>query len=119
MVLLSTEGIGAQLFRVEIAPAEGTGLRERCFTMIDKIASFPLSKISSGAVGRLSDADLLRINAAGGFSGHRGCVHALTGVSGGGCVVSGLCILGPGAQCGGVAQHFERSCRNMLEESAV
>jgi len=32
--------------------------------MVDKIASVPLSKIGSRVVGRLSDADLLRINAA-------------------------------------------------------
>ena len=32
--------------------------------MVDKIASVPLSKIGSHVVGRLSDADLLRINAA-------------------------------------------------------
>ena len=32
--------------------------------MVDKIASVSLSKIGSRVVGRLSDADLLRINAA-------------------------------------------------------
>jgi mRNA interferase MazF len=64
VVPLSTQDIGAQLFRVEIEGGSGTGLRERCFAMVDKIASVPLSKIGSRVVGRLSDADLLRINAA-------------------------------------------------------
>src|SRR4051812_25811079 len=51
----------AALLAFPVDGGSGTGLRERCFAMVDKIASVPLSKVGSRVVGLLSDADLLFI----------------------------------------------------------
>ena len=63
LVLLSSRDTRAQLFRIELEPTEGNGLREHSFAMIDKITAVPLSKIGP-RIGRLADQDMLRINAA-------------------------------------------------------
>ena len=60
---LTSEDIGSEIFRVPIEPTESNGLDRRSFVMADFLASMQGHKIG-GRIGRLSDADMLRINAA-------------------------------------------------------
>ena len=59
----TTDPIQAPLFRIQIKPDEGTGLREPCSLMVDKITTVPRSKLGEH-IGRLNDEDLLRFSRA-------------------------------------------------------
>ena len=59
----TTDPTGAPLFRVEIAPSPENGLDRTSRLMIDKITTMPRSKLGQH-VGRLRDADVLRLNQA-------------------------------------------------------
>ena len=60
---LSTHKLDAPLIRLGIVPSERNGLRVESFVMIDKVTTVSKNKIDSHA-GRLSDADILRVNRA-------------------------------------------------------
>jgi mRNA interferase MazF len=51
------------LFRLEVLPTPPTGLRKPSRLMVDKITTVPKSKLGKH-VGRLDDADMLRLNQA-------------------------------------------------------
>jgi mRNA interferase MazF len=53
----------APLFRLNVEPNEGNGLRMPCRLMVDKIITVPKLKIGE-RIGRLDDNDLLRLNRA-------------------------------------------------------
>ena|ERR1700719_3584398 len=53
----------APLFRLNVEPNEGNGLRMPCRLMVDKITTVPKLKIGE-RMGRLDDNDLLRLNRA-------------------------------------------------------
>jgi mRNA interferase MazF len=53
----------APLFRLNVEPNEGNGLRMPCRLMVDKITTVPKLKIGE-RIGRLDDNDLLRLNRA-------------------------------------------------------
>ena len=59
----TTDKTEAPLFRLEIEPNERNGLRAPCRLMADKITTVSKSKIGE-RVGRLDDADVLRLNQA-------------------------------------------------------
>ena len=59
----TTDETQAPLFRLLVQPNEGNGLRTACRLMVDKITTIPKSKIGI-RVGRLDDADVLRLNRA-------------------------------------------------------
>jgi mRNA interferase MazF len=60
---LTTVDVDAAIFRVAIDPTEDNGLEKRSFVMADFLVTLPKEKIG-GRIGRLTDADMLRINAA-------------------------------------------------------
>lgn len=62
--LLSTDLIDAPLFRVRISPSAANGLREDSEVMADKVLTVPREVLSSKAFGRLSAADLERVDSA-------------------------------------------------------
>jgi mRNA interferase MazF len=53
----------APLFRLNVEPNEGNGLRMPCRLMVDKIITVPKLNIGE-RIGRLDDNDLLRLNRA-------------------------------------------------------
>jgi mRNA interferase MazF len=53
----------APLFRLAVEPSPENGLNEASRLMVDKITTTPRDKLGK-QVGRLSDADLLRLNRA-------------------------------------------------------
>lgn len=59
----TTDPTDAPLFRLEVAADDGNGLRSSCRLMVDKITTVPKSKVGA-FVGRLADADLIRLNRA-------------------------------------------------------
>ena len=60
---LTSNPVEAPVFRPDITPDEENGLREPSRLMVDKITT--LSRIRLGhRVGRLADADMLRLNRA-------------------------------------------------------
>ena len=59
----TTDPTDAPLFRVLVTPDATNGLREGSRLMIDKMTTVPRSKLGR-RVGRLNDADLLRLNRA-------------------------------------------------------
>lgn len=59
----TTDSTDAPLFRLPIRPIEGNGLRASCRLMVDKITTVPRAKLGA-YVGRLADADLVRLNRA-------------------------------------------------------
>jgi mRNA interferase MazF len=59
----TTDETDAPLFRLPVQPNDRNGLRATCRLMVDKITTVP--KTTLGArVGRLHDADILRLNQA-------------------------------------------------------
>lgn len=60
---LTTNTTAAQLFRVLVEPIDENGLVQRCWLMVDKLATVPKSKLGR-CVGRLDDATILRLNRA-------------------------------------------------------
>ena len=59
----TTAPTDAPLFRLEVEPTAENGLYEVSRLMVDKITTMPRAKLGK-QVGRLSDADLLRLNRA-------------------------------------------------------
>jgi mRNA interferase MazF len=59
----TTDPTEAPLFRVEVGPDEGNGLRAACRLMADKITTVSKAKLGS-RIGRLGDKDMLRLNRA-------------------------------------------------------
>jgi mRNA interferase MazF len=62
--LLTTELIDAPFFRVRIAPSPLNGLTRSSDVMADKIATLPRDLLSSKPFGRISPADLERVDTA-------------------------------------------------------
>jgi mRNA interferase MazF len=59
----TTDPTEAPLFRLEVGPEEGNGLKARCRLMADKITTVSKAKLGS-RIGRLADKDMLRLNRA-------------------------------------------------------
>ena len=59
----TTDPTEAPLFRIVVEPSELNGLTADSRFMVDKITTVPRSKLGR-RLGRLSDADLLRLNQA-------------------------------------------------------
>lgn len=53
----------APLARPEVEPSELNGLQKACRIMVDKATTVPKSKLGT-RIGRLSDADVVRLNQA-------------------------------------------------------
>lgn len=60
---LTTDPTEAPLFRIVVEPSELNGLAAESRLMVDKITTVPRAKLGQ-RLGRLSDADLLRLNQA-------------------------------------------------------
>lgn len=60
---LTSQEIGAPLFRVAVEPSERNGLNARSHLMVDKITTVPKSKLGA-RLGRLDDEDVVRLNRA-------------------------------------------------------
>nr|WP_294550437.1 type II toxin-antitoxin system PemK/MazF family toxin [uncultured Rhodopila sp.] len=63
LVPCTTDPIDAPLFRLDLLPDSGNGLRFPCRLMVDKITTVPRSNLGQ-RVGRLSDDDLVRLTRA-------------------------------------------------------
>ncbi|HEX3350230.1 MAG TPA: type II toxin-antitoxin system PemK/MazF family toxin [Acetobacteraceae bacterium] len=59
----TTDPTDAPLIRLAVTPNARNGLRNACRLMVDKITTVPKSKVGA-RVGRLDDADILRLNQA-------------------------------------------------------
>src|SRR5438552_3705375 len=59
----TTDATDAPLFRLQITPNGGNGLRSPCRLMVDKITTVAKTKIRS-RVGRLDPEDVVRLNRA-------------------------------------------------------
>lgn len=59
----TTNPTAAPLFRLPIPPSERNGLAVSCSLMVDKIMTVPKAKVGA-RIGRLDDADLMRLNRA-------------------------------------------------------
>ena len=53
----------APLFRLDLAPSAGTGLKKPSQVMIDKVVSLPADRIRP-AIGKLTDSQLAQVSAA-------------------------------------------------------
>ena len=62
--LLTTEFIDAPLFRVRIQAGSGIGLNEPSDVMADKVVTVPRAVLSAKPFGRISAADLERVDVA-------------------------------------------------------
>ncbi len=60
---LTTDPTDAPLFRLVVEPSEANGLRATSRLMVDKITTVQRAKLG-GRVGRLGDADMVRLNRA-------------------------------------------------------
>lgn len=61
--VFTTSKTEAPLFRLLVQPNESNRLHAICNLMVDKITTIPKSKIGT-LIGRLDDADVLRLNQA-------------------------------------------------------
>jgi mRNA interferase MazF len=59
--LLTSEPIEAPILRILVEPSSDNGLRAASRLMVDKIITVPKSRLGH-CMGRLADADLLRLN---------------------------------------------------------
>lgn len=59
----TTDATEAPLFRLPVTPNTRNGLRATCRLMVDKITTVRKSRLGA-RVGRLDDADILRLNQA-------------------------------------------------------
>jgi len=59
----TTDQTDAPLFRLPVEPNRRNGLRAACRLMVDKITTVPKSRVGV-RIGRLDDADILRLNQA-------------------------------------------------------
>jgi len=62
--LLTADLIDAPLFRVRVEPAAANGLAQSSDVMADKVLTVPGDVLSTKAFGRLSVADLARVDTA-------------------------------------------------------
>ena len=60
---VTSERRGTPLFRIDVAPDPGNGLRTPSQIMIDKAQTLPREKVGS-VIGRLTDAELVRVERA-------------------------------------------------------
>jgi mRNA interferase MazF len=60
---VTTDPTDLPLFRLPIAPTQGNGMRLACRLMVDKISTVRKTKLGI-RLGRLTDADILRLNRA-------------------------------------------------------
>lgn len=61
VALISTHQIDAPLYRLSIAPAPGTGLKQASDVLVKKVMAIPRRKVGA-VIGRLTDADVLVLN---------------------------------------------------------
>ena len=61
--VFTTDSTEAPLFRLEVQPSEGNGLQSASRLMVDKITTVTREKLGK-RIGRLDDADILRLNRA-------------------------------------------------------
>ena len=61
--MFTTDGTHAPLFRIPVNPGEGSGLRIASRLMADKITTVSKDRMGD-RIGRLSDADMVRLNRA-------------------------------------------------------
>ena len=61
--VFTTDPTDAPLLRLMIEPNDGNGLRSPSRLMVDKISAVPKGKLGN-RIGRLDDADMLRLNRA-------------------------------------------------------
>jgi mRNA interferase MazF len=59
----TTDPTPAPLVRLAIEPSDVNGLREDCRLMVDKMTTVPKARMRT-RIGRLEDADLVRLNRA-------------------------------------------------------
>ena len=59
----TTNAADAPLFRLDIAATEENRLDASCRLMVDKLTTVPRTKLGK-RIGRMSDADMLRLNRA-------------------------------------------------------
>jgi len=59
----TTDATNAPLFRLSVEPNARNGLHVACRLMVDKIVTVPKSRLGA-QIGRLDDADILRLNQA-------------------------------------------------------
>lgn len=59
----TTDPADAPLLRLDIAPSNENGLREKSRLMVDKITTVPKAKLGR-RIGHVGDSDLLRLNRA-------------------------------------------------------
>ena len=62
--LLTAELIDASLFRVRVEPTAANGLKQSSEVMADKVMTVPRSVLSPAPFGRLTAAELERVDAA-------------------------------------------------------
>jgi len=62
-LLTTDQQPGSGLFRKEILPSDGNGLRQLSDVMVDKLVTLPRIKISD-AIGHLSSSEMAEITAA-------------------------------------------------------
>ena len=63
VVPFTTSDVEAPLLRIPVQPSDTTGLAETSRLMVDKVTTVPGTSLTR-QVGRLSDADLIRLNRA-------------------------------------------------------
>jgi mRNA interferase MazF len=63
LVPCTTDPTEAPLFRLNLEPDEGNGLRSACRLMVDKITAVPKGNLGQ-RIGRLSDDDITRLSRA-------------------------------------------------------
>lgn len=61
--LFTTDETEAPLFRLEMQPSDGNGLRSASRLMVDKLVTVPRDRLRS-RIGRLDDDDLRRLDRA-------------------------------------------------------
>ncbi len=60
---LTTNAVPAPLLRLEVEPSEANGLPQASQVIIDKVTTIPRANVRE-RLGRLDDADLIRLNRA-------------------------------------------------------
>ena len=63
LCVFTSDPVKAPLFRLLVEPSESNGLHAPSSLMVDKVTTVPKSKLGA-RVGKLDDADLLRLNQA-------------------------------------------------------
>lgn len=63
VLLVSSDLVNAPLFRIDLSPDEGNGLKKPCQILVDKPMTIKREKIGM-IVGQVSDAVMLQVNRA-------------------------------------------------------